>query len=239
MTEPLVLAELRGDVAIIRLNDPDSLNAMSLEMADELVVALGKASSTCRAIIVTGVGRGFCSGAKLSVGNRSATGKYDPGDALEVHYNPLMLALKNLPIPLVMAVNGAAAGIGAPVALAGDIIIASEKAYFLEAFRNVGLVPDGASSFLLTRAVGRVRAMEMMLLGERVSAATALEWGMINRVVAPEALIRKQCWESLEIGFEAQLASEVDLQNAASRTRDHREGLAAFLQKRPAAFTGE
>ena len=260
MTEPLVLAELHGDVAIIRMNDPDSLNAMSLEMADELVVALGEASSTSRAIIVTGAGRGFCSGAKLSVGNRSATGKYDPGDALAVHYNPLMLALKNLPIPLVMAVNGAAAGIGAPVALAGDIIIASEKAYFLEAFRNVGLVPDGASSFLLTRAVGRVRAMEMMLLGERVPAATALEWGMINRVVAPEALIataidfatrlaagptrvlamiRKQCWESLEIGFEAQLASEVALQNAASRTRDHREGLAAFLQKRPAAFTGE
>jgi 2-(1,2-epoxy-1,2-dihydrophenyl)acetyl-CoA isomerase len=163
-------------------------------------------------------------------------------------------------VPLVTAVNGAAAGIGASVALAGDLVIASENAYFLQAFCNIGLIPDGASAFLLTRAAGRIRAMEMMLLGERVLAPTALEWGMINRVVAPEALedaaldlakrlaegptkvlamIRKLCWDSLETGFEAQLASECDIQNSASRTDDHREGIAAFLQKRPAAFTGE
>lgn len=260
MTEPLVLVEAHGAVAILRLNDAESLNAMSLEMADALVAGLGEAVTRHRAIVITGAGRGFCSGAKLSAGRRSATGNYDPGDALAAHYNPLMLALKNLPIPLITAVNGAAAGIGASVALAGDIVIASEKAYFLQAFRNIGLIPDGASAFLLTRSAGRVRAMEMMLLGERVLAPTALDWGMINRVVAPEALddaalelatrlaegptkvlamIRKLCWDALETGFEAQLASECAIQNSASRTDDHREGIAAFLQKRPAAFTGE
>ena len=260
MTEPLVLVESRGDVAILRMNDAESLNAMSLEMADALVAGLGEAAKRQRAIVITGAGRGFCSGAKLAAGSRSATGNYDPGHALAVHYNPLMLALRKLPVPLVTAVNGAAAGIGASVALAGDLVIASENAYFLQAFCNIGLIPDGASAFLLTRAAGRIRAMEMMLLGERVLAPTALEWGMINRVVAPEALedaaldlakrlaegptkvlamIRKVCWDSLETGFEAQLASECDIQNSASRTDDHREGIAAFLQKRPAAFTGE
>lgn len=259
MTDPLVLAEAHGDVVMLRMNDEESLNAMSLDMADAMVAALGEASASCRAIVVTGAGRAFCSGAKLSAGSRSATGDYDPGDALAAHYNPLMLALRNLPVPLITAVNGAAAGIGASVALAGDIVIASDKAYFLQAFRNIGLIPDGASAFLLTRSAGRVRAMEMMMLGERIAARTALEWGMINRVVAPEelagaalglaarlaegptkvlAMIRKLCWDSLETGFEAQLASECELQNSASRTRDHREGIAAFLQKRPANFTG-
>ena len=113
MTDQLVLVETRGDVAILRMNDAESLNAMSLQMADDLLVGLNEAATRHRAIVVTGAGRGFCSGAKLASGSRSATGDYDPGHALLVHYNPLMLALRKLPVPVVTAVNGAAAGIGA------------------------------------------------------------------------------------------------------------------------------
>jgi 2-(1,2-epoxy-1,2-dihydrophenyl)acetyl-CoA isomerase len=258
VSDDLVEIETRGAVAVLRLNDAKTLNALSLDMADRLVVMLDEVARSHRAVVLTGAGKGFCSGANLS--NRGTDdGEHDPGVALAQHLNPLMLKLRGLAVPLVTAVNGAAAGIGASLALAGDLVIASEQAYFLEAFCNIGLVPDGGSAFLLTRAAGRVRAMEMMLLGERVPAATALEWGLVNRVLAPEALldtaldlatklaagptmalamIRKMCWDSLETGFEAQLAGECELQRAASRTADHREGVRAFQEKRPPIFTG-
>jgi 2-(1,2-epoxy-1,2-dihydrophenyl)acetyl-CoA isomerase len=253
-----IICETRGDVAIIRLDDERTLNAISPQMADELRDALVKVGTSSRAVIVTGTGRGFCSGANLGDIDPNAP-EYDAGAVLDKHYNPLMLALRALPIPCVAAVNGAAAGLGCALALAADLVVAAENSYFLQAFRRVGLVPDGGSAFLLTRGAGRARAMEMMLLGERIAATKALEWGLINRVVPAKALddtalalanelaagptkalsaIRKMCWDALETGFGAQLESERVLQRDAGRTADHREGVAAFLQKRPASFTG-
>jgi 2-(1,2-epoxy-1,2-dihydrophenyl)acetyl-CoA isomerase len=253
-----IICETLGDVAIIRLDDERTLNAISPQMAEELRDALVKVGTSSRAVIVTGTGRGFCSGANLGDIDPNAP-EYDAGAVLDKHYNPLMLALRALPIPCVAAVNGAAAGLGCALALAADLVVAAENSYFLQAFRRVGLVPDGGSAFLLTRGAGRARAMEMMLLGERIAATKALEWGLINRVVPAKALddtalalanelaagptkalsaIRKMCWDALETGFGAQLESERVLQRDAGRTADHREGVAAFLQKRPASFTG-
>ncbi|MGE0047074.1 MAG: enoyl-CoA hydratase-related protein, partial [Hyphomonadaceae bacterium] len=182
----------------------------------------------------------------------------DAGAALETIYNPLVTFIRDLPIPIVTAVNGAAAGVGCSLALLGDIIVAGESAYFLQAFRRIGLVPDGGSTYLLPRAIGRARAMEMMLLGEKVPAKTALEWGLINRCVpdgelqaaarelalqlanGPKslAMIRKIAWSSLDAHWKDQLALERDTQREAGQTADFMEGVAAFLQKRPAKFTG-
>lgn len=255
----LVLTESRGDVALIRLNDEATVNALSPEMADALGAELNAAAGGHRAIVLTGAGRGFCSGANLAVGRDSTRPAGEAERILRERYNPIMLAIRDLAVPIVTAINGAAAGMGASIALAGDLIIAAENAYFLQAFRHIGLVPDGGSAYLLTRAAGRARAMEMMLLGERVAAAKALEWGMINRVVAPSVLIetalavasdlaagptqalgmiRTMCWGALDRDFETQLAEECDLQRAAFKTADFREGVRAFREKRPAVFTG-
>lgn len=253
-----VICESHGDVAIIRLDDERTLNAISPQMAEELRDALVKACTSSRALILTGTGRGFCSGANLGDIDPGAP-EYDAGAVLDKHYNPLMLAVRALPIPCVTAVNGAAAGLGCALALAADLVVAAENSYFLQAFRRVGLVPDGGSAFLLTRGAGRARAMEMMLLGEKIAATKAFDWGLINRVVPAKDLddtalalanelaagptkalsaIRKMCWDALETGFGPQLESERVLQRDAGRTADHREGVAAFLQKRPASFTG-
>lgn len=255
----LVITESHGDVALIRLDDVGTFNALSLEMTNGLRAALGELSQSHRAIVLTGTGRAFCSGANLVGGRHLSAEQRDLGNGLRDHANPLMLAIRDLAVPLITAVNGAAAGIGASLGLAGDLIIAADDAYFLQAFCRIGLVPDGGSAWLLTRSAGRARAMEMMLLGERVPAAKALEWGMINRVVAPDALIatalglasdlaagptqalgmiRKMCWSAADQGYEAQLADECDLQRAASQTADFREGVRAFRDKRPALFTG-
>jgi 2-(1,2-epoxy-1,2-dihydrophenyl)acetyl-CoA isomerase len=253
-----ISCETRGDVAIIRLNDEKTLNAASPEMAGELRGALDEVGTSSRALILTGTGRGFCSGANLGSLDVSAP-DYDAGAVLETHYNPLMLQLRALPIPFITAVNGAAAGLGCALALAGDLIVAAESSYFMQAFRRVGLVPDGGSAFLLTRAAGRARAMQMMLLGEKIPAAQALEWGLVNRVVPSKALedtalgladelaagptkalsaIRKMCWDALETGFGPQLDGERVLQRDTGRTADHREGVTAFLEKRQARFSG-
>ncbi len=252
-----VLTESRGGVALLRLNDEATLNAMPIGMADALVEALAEAAANHRAIVLTGAGRAFCSGANLAGGIKPGGG--DIGILLRDHYNPMMLAIRDLAVPIVTAVNGAAAGIGAALALAGDLVIVADDSYFLQAFRRIGLIPDGGSAYLLTRSAGRARAMEMMLLGEKLPAAKALEWGMVNRVVPADELveaavalaaqlaagptralsmIRALCWGALDNGFDAQLAAECALQRAASQTEDFREGVSAFLEKRPARFTG-
>jgi 2-(1,2-epoxy-1,2-dihydrophenyl)acetyl-CoA isomerase len=252
--------ERRDEVAIIRLADPSTLNAISFEMAEELKSALEEASCSTRAVLLTGEGRGFCSGANLAAGVDPEAPGYDCGLPLERHYNALMLRIRELPIPIVTAVNGVAAGGGSSLALSGDIIVAAESAYFLQAFRGIGLVPDFGAAFLLTHAAGRPRAMEMMLLGERIPARQALEWGLVNRVV-PDAelaevalkiatslaegptaalgMIRRLGWAAAADSFEEMLALERQLQRDAGRTADHREGVKAFLAKRPAKFTGK
>ncbi len=249
-----------GAVAIVTLSDPGTLNAASLTMVDELLDALGRcASDGARALVMTGKGQGFCSGAKLSDAMNVDDPGYDAGKLLESHYNPLMLALRDLPMPFVTAVNGIAAGIGCGMALAGDLIVASETASFLQPFRRIGLAPDSGTAFLLTRAIGRVRAMELLLLGDRLPAATALAWGLVSRVVPADQLMaeamrlaqdlaagptialkaaRDQCWAAPGARFDEMLELERRHQYQAGRTADHREGLRAFLQKRPPRFTG-
>lgn len=255
----LVKTARLGDVAVLTLNDPATLNAASLAMTEALIAALDAAEQEARAIVITGSGRGFCSGANLSGDLDPDAPDYDAGEPLDTHYNPLMERFRRLSVPVVTAVNGAAAGIGCSIALAGDIVIATESSYFMQAFSRIGLVPDGGSTWLLPRVAGRVRAMEMMLLGEKLSAARALEWGLINRI-APDTglmdaalamanrlglgptralgLTRRLAWDALETDFSAQLERERFAQREAGRTADHREGIAAFLQKRPARFIG-
>jgi 2-(1,2-epoxy-1,2-dihydrophenyl)acetyl-CoA isomerase len=253
-------------VATLTLNDPSTLNAAGLDLAGEMAhafrsIAAGMVSA--RAVVVTGEGRGFCSGANLSGGGAAGRemdvdGKPDAGQALETVYNPLIMLMRDFPLPLVTAVNGAAAGVGCSIALMGDIIVAGESAYFLQAFRRIGLVPDGGSTYLLPRMIGRARAMEMALLGEKVSAAKALEWGLVNRCVpdaelmptatalarelaaGPKSLgmIRKLMWEALDNDWAAQLHAERMGQKVAGKTEDFIEGVTAFLQKRQASFKG-
>ncbi|HXV01593.1 MAG TPA: enoyl-CoA hydratase/isomerase [Caulobacteraceae bacterium] len=253
-----------GAVGVITMADPATLNAAGADMAGELLAAFRRETmgeAPARAILLTGEGRGFCSGANLSAGGQRSLdgdGKPDAGAALETIYNPLVTYMREMSVPLVTAVNGAAAGVGCSLAMLGDLIVASEDAYFLQAFRRIGLVPDGGSTWLLPRAVGKARAMEMALLGEKIPAAKALEWGLINRCVpdsdlmaeamglaralaegpASLGLTRQLLWASMETDWPAQLHRERLAQKAAGKTADFAEGVGAFLAKRPAAFQG-
>jgi len=255
---------VEAGVGVITLSDPATLNAAGLDLMDELKQAFEamKADAAVRCVILTGEGRGFCSGANLS-GRGASDAPPDPegpdaGASLEAVYNPFVKSLRDYPVPIVTAVNGVAAGVGCSLALMGDIVVAAESAYFLQAFRRIGLVPDGGSTYLLPRLIGKARAMEMALLGDKVPAPTALDWGLINRCVpddqlmgaahevaqalatGPKALcaIRKLIWESLDAEWSEQLHAERVAQKSAGRTEDSREGVLAFLQKRPAQFKG-
>ncbi|GAM99290.1 enoyl-CoA hydratase [alpha proteobacterium U9-1i] len=252
---------LDAGVAVVTMSDPGTLNAIDEEMIVGVSDAFERAASEARCIVLTGEGRGFCSGAKLSGGapHRDEDGRIDAGKPLETHYNPLLLRIRDLPIPFVTAVNGIAAGAGASFALMGDLIVASENAYFLQAFRRIGLVPDAGATYVLPRMVGRARAMELTLLGEKLPARTALEWGMVNRLVPDSellanasalalelangptrtlGLIRKLIWDSLDNDLPTQLRAEREAQKHAGHTADFVEGVSAFLQKRPAQFKG-
>lgn len=254
-----LLTERRGDVLVLTLNRPDRLNAAPPSLFEAITAAVADLDGA-RAILIQGAGRAFCSGADVGMG---ALGSEDPGAAthaaLTQSYNPAILALAKAGVPVITAVRGPAAGIGCSLALAADFCIASESAYFLQAFVNIGLVPDGGASWLLPRLVGRARAAEMMLLGERVPAAKALDWGMIHKVVADDALddtalalatrlaagptvalgaIRRGLAAALETDLATALAREADDQRAMRGTADSMEGGMAFLQKRTPAFRG-
>ncbi|CAA9493134.1 MAG: Enoyl-CoA hydratase [uncultured Sphingomonadaceae bacterium] len=244
-------------MAIVTLARPGSLNALNPELVDalrETVLLLERHGARC--LLLTGEGRGFSSGADLASGGGLPE---DVGATLEAHFNPLMEALSELPIPVVTAVNGVAAGAGCSLALAGDIIVAGRSAYFLQAFINIGLVPDAGANWLLPRFVGRARAMEMMMLGERVPAETALEWGMINRVVEDAVLmeealglarrlaamptkalglIRRLARDTASHSLTTALAAERVAQREAGETEDFRAGVAAFLAKTKPVFSG-
>ena len=249
-----------NNVAVIRLNDPNSLNALSIPIVQALQVAFARAAGEARAALICGAGRGFCSGWNLATTTPDASGPFDAGIVLETLVNPFMQTLRDLPIPLVSAVHGPAAGAGASLALAADIVVAGETAYFLQAFRRIGLVPDCGSTWLLPRLVGKARAIELSLMGERLPAEKALEWGLINRlhddpVLMEEAmklarelangptvalsLIRKLYSDSPENSFEDQLDLEYQSQRIAGSSEDFREGVTAFLEKRPAKFAGK
>jgi 2-(1,2-epoxy-1,2-dihydrophenyl)acetyl-CoA isomerase len=252
-------------IALLTLNHPETLNAVSLQMIRELNRVLDEIedpANSARCLLITGQGRGFCAGANLSDPEKSvdADAQRDLGAGLEKWYNPFLIRLRDLPMPIITAVNGPAAGVGMSFALMGDLVLAARSAFFLQAFRRIGLIPDGGATFILPRMIGFSRAMELSLLGERLPAEKALEWGLINRVyednqLMPEALklaevlaqgptetlrlIRQAYWKSIDNTYEAQLELERTLQKKAGLTHDFREGVSAFLEKRPAKFKGE
>ncbi len=267
--EHITWAEEDG-VATLTINRPDRLNSLNTEVIREMIDAVDTIRdgvSTVRCLVLTGAGRGFSSGADLSAaggggggGGGGGSGPIDAGKALETHFNVLLERLFALPVPFVAAVNGPAAGAGCSYALAGDIIVAAKSAYFLQAFVNIGLVPDVGSTWMLPRMVGRARATRMMMLGERIPAAQAYEWGMVSEVVEDAelmartleiakklaagptralTLIRTGIRDCMDKTLTEALMVERRNQLAAGRSADFAEGVMAFLQKRPAAFTGK
>lgn len=256
-----ILAEKTGGVLEITLNRPDRLNAASIEMAEELGQALYDLQGA-RSVLITGAGRAFCSGADLQArGSASAVSGGDASHrALMKHYNPLVSQILHLPVPVICAVNGPAAGVGCSIALAGDFVLAGRSAYFLQAFVNIGLVPDGGSTWLLARAIGRARATRMMMLGEKIGAQQAEDWGLIYRAVDDEALmdearalaerlatgptvsyatIKANIATALDGTLPEVLLAEAEGQRTAGNSKDAMEGGMAFLQKRKAQFRGE
>ncbi len=261
-----ILLEEEGGVATLTINRPQMLNALHVGVISEMINAVDRLrdEGSARVLLMTGAGRGFSSGADLAGGGASGggggSGPIDAGKVLETHFNPLMERLFALPIPFITAVNGPAAGAGCSYALAGDIVVAARSAYFLQAFVNIGLVPDVGSTWLLPRLVGRARAQAMMMLGERIPAETAENWGMIYKCVDDEqlmpvardlaaklangptrayALIRQGIRECLDTTLTEALMVERRNQLTAGRTSDFVEGVSAFLQKRPAEFKGK
>lgn len=255
--------DIQGSVAIVTLNHPEVMNAVSPEMLGGLMKAFDEVENPkngVRCLVMTGEGRGFCAGANLQRPAGDSSGSTDAGGILETLYHPFLRRIRNLPLPFVTAVNGAAAGVGMSFALMGDLVLCARSAYFLQAFRRIGLVPDGGSTWILPRLIGKVRAMELSLLGEKLPAETALQWGLINRVYddaelinkAKElatdlangptkalSLIRRLYWESLDNSYEEQLNLERQSQRIAGGSDDFREGVRAFLEKRPARFKGD
>lgn len=244
-------------VATLTIARPDRLNALSAQTVDELRGAVEEAGrSGARCLLLMGDGRGFSSGADLAGAGGLPD---DAGEALEKHFNPLVEALFALEMPVVAAVQGPCAGAGCSLALAADIVIAARSAYFLQAFVNIGLIPDAGATWLLPRLGGRARALEMMMLGERIPAERALAWGMIARVVEDEhlaseavalatqlargptralGLIRKLARAAQDVPLTEALAAERAAQREAGRTEDFRQAVVAFLQKRQPRFDG-
>ena len=249
-----------GAVLRITLDRPERLNACPPAMAGEITDALA-AIGDARAVLITGEGRAFCSGADLGASDDEGIAGGDASyNALTECYNPLMLALAQLPVPLVMAVNGVAAGIGCSIALAGDFVIAARSSYFLQAFVNIGLVPDGGASWVLPRLIGKARATQMMMLGDKIAADKAADWGMIHRCVDDAVLMdeamalatrlaagptvalgimRANLATALEQDFASALQAEAEGQRIAGNSADAGEGVRAFLAKREPLFTGK
>jgi len=254
-------------VATLTINRPERLNSLNTEVIREMIDAVDTIRdgvSSARCLVLTGAGRGFSSGADLGAGGAGGSGggrgPIDAGKVLETHFNVLLERLFALPVPFVTAVNGPAAGAGCSYALAGDIIVAAKSAYFLQAFVNIGLVPDVGSTWMLPRMVGRARATRMMMLGERIPAAQAHEWGMVSEVVDDAelmartmeiakklaagptkalTLIRTGIRDCMDKTLTEALMVERRNQMHAGRSADFGEGVTAFLQKRPASFTGK
>jgi 2-(1,2-epoxy-1,2-dihydrophenyl)acetyl-CoA isomerase len=257
-----IIWEQTGGVGRLTLNRPESLNAWTPQLGIDLraIIERDAADESVRAVLITGAGRGFSSGADLKSGFEPADDGM-PNLYKELHdiYHPVIAGLRRLEKPVVAAVNGAAVGIGCSLALACDLIMAGDSAFFGLAFVNIGLMPDGGSTAFVPPAVGRARAFQMAMLGERIPAPQALDWGLVNWVYPADRLMdeAEALVEKLAAGptrsyaaskralnrfiygdLDAQLDLEAELQHALGRTRDFFEGTAAFVEKRTPAFTG-
>lgn len=255
-----VLIEIKNSIAIITLNRPDKFNSFNREMALLLQKILDDcaADKNIRCIYLTGSGKAFCAGQDIS----ELVGENPPGfeSILAEHYNPIVKRLRNIQKPIVCAVNGVAAGAGANIALACDVVVASESASFIQAFSKIGLIPDSGGTFTLPRLIGFARASALMMLGDKVSAIEAEKMGMIYKVFPVEnfaadslqlatvlsmmptrglALTKMALNASAQNNLEEQLNLEDTLQNEAAHTHDYEEGIKAFIEKRPALFKGE
>ncbi|EJB8536191.1 2-(1,2-epoxy-1,2-dihydrophenyl)acetyl-CoA isomerase [Acinetobacter baumannii] len=257
-----IIAEEKNDVGYLTFNRPKALNSFNVDMHHEVaeVLNLWTKNPDVRCVVISGEGRGFCAGQDLGdrVVDPNAEAP-DLGYSIETYYNPLIKTIVNMPKPVICAVNGVAAGAGANIALACDLVIAAKSANFVQAFCRLGLVPDSAGTWFLPRAVGHARAMGLALLGDKLPAETAKEWGMIWDVVEDAelkakvtelaerlakqptfglSLIKKAIHQSSNNTFDEQMLLERDLQRIAGRSEDYREGVQAFMNKREPNFKG-
>jgi 2-(1,2-epoxy-1,2-dihydrophenyl)acetyl-CoA isomerase len=260
MSEPVVVSEIRNAVKWVWFNRPEVRNAVTFECADLMRAAIDAAPDEgARVIVLSGKGGAFCAGADLKNMSGDAAA-FDVKAQLEQHYHPLILSMVNSPLPVLAAIDGAAAGIGSDIALAADIRLVSEKAFLAEIFINIGLLPDGGGTFHLPRLIGLARALEMAMTGMRVNAAQAMGWGLVNHVYPVEdfeakvqefaELLAKKAPLSLERSKKAMRAALCDtcigdslkreavMQEELFKSEDFFEGVAAFLEKRAAAFKG-
>jgi 2-(1,2-epoxy-1,2-dihydrophenyl)acetyl-CoA isomerase len=268
MSFETILFEVANGAARLTLNRPDRLNSFTVQMHAEVASALGEVETNdeIRALVLTGAGRGFCAGQDLSdravapgAANSSGEQSVDLGESLEDRYNPLVRRLTSLPKPVICAVNGVAAGAGANIAFAADIVLAARSAKFIQSFANIGLVPDSGGTWILPRLAGQARALGLALTGEALSAEKAEAWGLIWRAVDDAELQAETAKLAVKLAsgptkglaaiketirgawandLSTQLDIERDFQRALGRTSDYKEGVAAFGEKRPPKFTG-
>ncbi|HEX2531242.1 MAG TPA: 2-(1,2-epoxy-1,2-dihydrophenyl)acetyl-CoA isomerase PaaG [Burkholderiaceae bacterium] len=262
MTFQSILFDIDEGIARLTLNRPDKLNSFTVDMHLEVREALErvKADPSVRVLVLTGAGRGFCAGQDLS--DRAVTpgsSAVDLGESVEKYYAPLVLALRSLPMPVICAVNGVAAGAGANLALAADIVVAAKSASFVEAFCRLGLIPDTGGTYFLPRAIGTARAIGLAMLGDKLSAERAESWGLIWKCVDDHTLAaevtalakhfataptlglartKQAIYASPSNTLEQQLNLERDYMRELGRSHDYQEGVSAFLQRRPAQFKG-
>jgi 2-(1,2-epoxy-1,2-dihydrophenyl)acetyl-CoA isomerase len=260
MSEAAVLSGIADGIMTITLNRPTVLNAMNADLLAQLgaAFAAAKHDDAVRAVLLTGAGRGFCAGADLTT-NSMRTGS-DVQEMMRGRYHPIILMMRQFPKPIVGAINGTAAGGGMSLALACDIVLAAESATFLQAFTKIGLVPDCGSTWFLPRMVGDVRARALIMMADKITARDALQYGLVWKVIADDALlsearacaarlatmptraydlVKQALAASSSNGLAEQLELEARLQGQAVRTEDHREGVNAFLEKRPPVFKGQ
>ncbi|WP_299353222.1 enoyl-CoA hydratase-related protein [uncultured Shimia sp.] len=248
---------LEDGIAVVTLNRPEVMNALTQQMRAEITDAVRTGGGEARVVVLTGAGRAFCSGQDLGDGGSAASMDLERG--LRDEYAPMIRAITNCPVPVISAVNGAAAGAGANLALAADVVIAAESAYFMQAFSKIGLIPDAGGTYVLPRLAGQARAMGMSLFADKIDAKKAEAWGLIWEAVADDDFadtwmararhlaegptvayshIKQALQASGDNDLEAQLSLEAKLQGKCGKTRDFQEGVVAFLDKRPATYEG-
>lgn len=252
-----ITLEITNDIAVLTLNRPEVMNALNTQMRAEITHAIKASEAEARVIVLTGAGRAFCSGQDLGDGGSAAN--LDLERTLRDEYLPMLRAITEARVPTISAVNGAAAGAGANLALSADVVIASDAAYFVQAFTRIGLIPDAGGTYLLPRQMGLARAMGASLFGDKIGARQAADWGMIYEAVGADAFdshwrdrathlatgpteayrhIKAALRATYDNTMDEQLLLESQLQGKCGQTRDFREGVVAFLEKRPARYEG-